>query len=79
MEAHEGYSDYFGTLAAQRELLSVQRKMLMFWFYEGHVKVRLLPDGDEERSELVTSKYTTKEQALEAFKDWPSGAPKLKH
>ena len=45
--------------------------MLMFWFYDGYVKI-----GDE--SIRVTSEYSTKEEALEAFQDWPSGAPQYK-
>ena len=51
--------------------------MIMFWFYSGYVKV---PKEDGTYDEiLVESKYKTKEEALEAFKDWPSGAPQLRH
>ena len=59
--------DYFTLQAAHWDLVRIQRKMIMFWFYSGYV-------GDK----LVEGTYGTKEEALEAFKDWPSGAPKLK-
>ena len=30
-------TDYFSCLAVKDDLLKIQRKMLMFWFYSGHV------------------------------------------
>ena len=43
--------------------------MRMWWYYDGVVE-------QEDGSDLeIKSKYTL-EEALEEFKDWPSGAPK---
>ena len=47
----------------------------MFWFYDGFVQINL---ADSTQNDFrVKSKYT-KEEALNKFSEWPSGAPKYK-
>ena len=67
--------DYFKCLQALEDLTIIQQKMLMFWFYDGHVRVNLT--NSDQNDIPVKSKYT-KEEALEYFSEWPSGAPKYK-
>ena len=69
-------SDYFSLIAVKDDLMKIQRKMLLFWFYSGYINVDI--ETESQNSELITSKYPTKESVLQTFKDWPSGAAKFK-
>ena len=49
--------------------------MLMFWFYDGFVHVNLT---DSSQNDIPVSSELTKEEALEKYSEWPTGAPKYK-